>query len=39
MESDARAWIEEMLGEKLGPLTLQEELKDGVVLCRVVNAI
>ena len=28
-----------MLGEKLGPLTLQEELKDGVVLCRLVNAI
>ena len=39
MEAEARQWIEEMLGEKLGALSLQEELKDGIVLCRVVNAI
>ena len=28
-----------MLGERLGSLTLQEELKDGIILCRLVNAI
>ena len=39
MESEARAWIEAMLGEKLGALSLQEELKDGVVLCRIANTI
>ena len=39
MEGEARRWIEEMLCEKLGALSLQEELKNGVALCRLVNAV
>jgi transgelin len=39
MEAEVRNWIERILNEKLGELSLQEELKDGVILCRVVNAI
>jgi len=39
MEAEARWWVEEMLGEKMGELSLQEELKDGVLLCRLANAI
>eukprot|EP00966_Prymnesium_polylepis_P316299 7308742-Prymnesium_polylepis.1 len=36
---EARAWIEGVLGEKLGMCSLQEELKDGVALGGVLNAI
>jgi hypothetical protein len=34
-----RAWIEAVLGKGLGESSLQEELKDGVVLCNLMNAI
>jgi len=39
LETDARAWIEGVLGEKLADGPLQPELKDGVVLCRLLNTI
>jgi len=39
MEAETRAWIEAVLGEKLGECSLQEELKDGVVLCHLVNKL
>ena len=39
LEAEARAWIEAVLDERLGESSLQEELKDGVVLCRLVDAI
>ena len=39
MEAETRAWIEAVLGEKLGECSLQEELKDGVVLCNLANAL
>jgi len=36
---ETRAWIEAVLGERLGECSLQEELKDGVVLCNLMNVI
>ena len=39
MEADARNWIEAVTGAKLGEMPLQEELKDGTVLCTLVNTI
>jgi len=39
MEAEARGWIEGVLGKKLGECSLQEELKDGVVLCNLVNRL
>ena len=38
MESEAKAWIEELVDVKLSG-SLMEELKSGVVLCNLVNAI
>jgi len=35
--NEARAWIEEVLGERLPAGDLLEALKDGTVLCRLVN--
>lgn len=32
--NEARAWIEEVLGEKLSGGDLLESLKDGVALCK-----
>ena len=34
-----RMWVEAVTGEKLGESTLQEELKNGVVLCNLINCI
>ena len=34
--NEVRAWIEEVLGDKLAPGDLLEALKDGVALCRLV---
>ena len=39
MEADARNWIEAVTGAKLGEMPLQEELKDGTVLCTLVTTI
>ena len=39
LEGECRAWIENVTGDKLGECSLQEELKNGVVLCHLVNAI
>ena len=39
MEHKCREWIEAVTGDKLGESTLQEELKNGVVLCNLINAI
>ena len=38
-EHACRMWIEAVTGDKLGESSLQEELKSGVVLCHLVNAI
>ena len=35
--NEMRAWIEEVLGEKLAPGDLLDALKDGVALCRSVQ--
>jgi hypothetical protein len=32
--NEVRIWIEEVLGDRLGPGDLLEALKDGVALCR-----
>lgn len=34
--NEARAWVEESLGEKLSSSDLLEALKDGVALCKCV---
>ena len=39
LEAEVRAWIEGVTGEKLGECTLQEELKNGIVLCSLINGI
>jgi hypothetical protein len=39
LEAEARTWIEAVLEERLGTLSLQEELKSGEVLCRLANKI
>ena len=44
MQADARTWIEAVLGAGrnscvMGQCSLQEELKNGVVLCNLVNKI
>ena len=39
MEPSARTWIEALLGEPLPEGPLVEQLKSGVVLCNVANAI
>ena len=39
IEGEVRGWIEAVTREKLGECTLQEELKNGIVLCTLVNAI
>ncbi|KAJ3336101.1 hypothetical protein HDU91_001890, partial [Kappamyces sp. JEL0680] len=38
-EQEARQWIESVVGHALPEGTFQEQLKDGIVLCEVVNAI
>ncbi|KAI5925009.1 hypothetical protein F4810DRAFT_662523 [Camillea tinctor] len=35
--NEARSWIEDVLGEKLGSADLLDALKDGVALCKLVN--
>ncbi|ORY07653.1 hypothetical protein BCR34DRAFT_626391 [Clohesyomyces aquaticus] len=35
--NEIRSWIEEVLGERLPPGDLLDALKDGTVLCRLVN--
>ncbi|KAG5981758.1 hypothetical protein E4U55_002587 [Claviceps digitariae] len=35
--NEARAWIEEALGQKLSSSDLLEGLKDGVALCKLIN--
>ena len=37
--NEIRAWIEEVLGERLQPGDLMEALKDGVGLCKYVQSI
>ncbi|KKY25074.1 putative calponin homology domain protein [Phaeomoniella chlamydospora] len=37
--NEIRAWVEEILGEKLPGGDLLEALKDGVALCRLVNLV
>uniref|UniRef100_A0A7S3EXS5 Calponin-homology (CH) domain-containing protein n=1 Tax=Haptolina ericina TaxID=156174 RepID=A0A7S3EXS5_9EUKA len=39
LEAATRKWIEEVTGEKLGEMSLQQELKNGVVLCTLINCI
>jgi len=46
LEQEARLWMEAVLGEELGPRNealgpdrMQELLRDGVILCRLLNAI
>ena len=39
LEGECRAWIENVTGDKLGECSLQEELKNGVVLCNLINTI
>ena len=39
LEAQCRAWVESFLGERLGELCLQQELKSGVVLCQLANAV
>ncbi|KAJ3333514.1 E2-like enzyme [Blyttiomyces sp. JEL0837] len=38
-EEEVRTWIEDVLQEKLPDGTLQEVLKSGVLLCRVINTV
>ncbi|KAK9366065.1 calponin [Lipomyces kononenkoae] len=37
--AEAKAWIENILGENFGSEELMDILKDGVILCRLVNVI
>ncbi|KAI0593516.1 hypothetical protein F4775DRAFT_497653 [Biscogniauxia sp. FL1348] len=37
--NEARTWIEDVLGEKLGSADLLDGLKDGVALCKLVNLV
>ena len=39
LEAATRQWIEEVTGEKMGESNLQQELKNGVVLCTLANCI
>jgi len=39
LETGAREWIEAVLGEKLPHANFLANLKDGVILCRLLNAI
>ena len=39
MEVEAREWIEKVLGHSLGEGELQQELKDGTVLCNLVRTL
>ena len=39
MADEAREWIEMCLGEKLPDDDLMDILKDGTVLCRLLNAV
>jgi len=38
-EKDAREWIEKVVGEEMDKDTLQLWLKDGTILCKLVNTI
>lgn len=38
-EYECRAWIEAVTGEKLKGATLQDQLKDGVALCKLMNRL
>ena len=39
LEAETREWVEAVVGEKLGECPLQEELKDGIVLCLLANKL
>jgi len=39
VENTVKNWIEEVLGEKLPNEPLKDSLKDGVILCNLVNRI
>ncbi|RKO87906.1 calponin homology domain-containing protein [Blyttiomyces helicus] len=38
-EAEAREWIEACTGEKLSSANTQESLKDGVLLCKLINKV
>ncbi|KND02200.1 uncharacterized protein SPPG_02686 [Spizellomyces punctatus DAOM BR117] len=38
-EAEARAWVEEVTGEKCQGETLQDGLRDGVLLCKLINVL
>ncbi|XP_031842560.1 myophilin [Nomia melanderi] len=38
-ETEVMAWIEAVLGEKLPPGNYEDILKDGVVLCKLINKL
>merc|ERR1712002_796862 len=39
LEAEVQAWMEEVMGQKLPPGNLEDVLKDGVVLCNLMNKI
>ena len=39
MADEAKVWIEECLGEQLPDEDLMDTLKDGTILCRLLNVV
>lgn len=39
MEEEVKCWIEEILEIKIGSETLQAGLKDGIILCELINKL
>ena len=39
MEEEAKRWIEAVTGQAWGPTSFAERLKDGVLLCQLINTL
>jgi hypothetical protein len=39
LDQEAQAWIEEIIGEKFPNVPYEDALKDGVILCKLINKL
>lgn len=38
-EQQARQWIETVIGERFPPVAFEEALRDGIILCKLMNRL
>lgn len=38
-ENQARQWIETVIGERFPPVAYEQALRDGIILCKLMNRL